>query len=147
MREDTGTNGREAFENGLHACVQAINKLLPELSRRYDMVVIISALAEHMGSALRILQRRKVCDARQARLVIKHIEGTAFLQNDAQHEASGTPPGGASPSDAAPDGSTSSSTAADDPTSNPGPVGRTSGSPAPVGRPPGSPAPENPARH
>jgi hypothetical protein len=101
MREDTGTNGRETFENGLRACVEDINKLLPELSRRYDMVVIISALAEHMGSALRILQRRKVCDAAQARLVIKHIEGTAFLRNDAQ-KASGTRPGGASPDDAAP---------------------------------------------
>jgi hypothetical protein len=137
MREDTGTNGREKFENGLLACVEDINKLLPELSRRYDMVVIISALAEHMGSALRILQRRKVCDATQARLVIKHIEGTAFLRNDAQHKASGTPPGGASPDEAAPDGSTCSSAATDSSASSPGLAGR----------PSGSPAPENPARH
>lgn len=70
---------RESFQNGLLACVRDINEVLPGLSRRYDMVVIISALAEHMGSALRILIRRKVCDARQARLAIQHIEGTAFL--------------------------------------------------------------------
>jgi hypothetical protein len=84
MREDTMAGGRESFQSGLLACVQDINQLLPGLSRRYDMVVIISALAEHMGSALRILIRRKVCDARQARLIIQHIEGTAFLGEKAR---------------------------------------------------------------
>jgi hypothetical protein len=82
----------QAFESGLLACVQDINELLPGLSRRYDMVVIIDALAEHMGSALRILIRRKVCDARQARLVIQHIESTAFLRKNFRKD-SGTPGG------------------------------------------------------
>jgi hypothetical protein len=92
MREDTMAGGRESFQSGLLACVRDINELLPGLSRRYDMVVIISALAEHMGSALRILIRRKVCDVRQARLIIQHIEGTAFLGEGAQTPGS-TPSG------------------------------------------------------
>ncbi|MDB6046888.1 MAG: hypothetical protein JWM63_5439 [Gammaproteobacteria bacterium] len=92
MREDTMAGGRESFQSGLLACVRDINELLPGLSRRYDMVVIISALAEHMGSALRILIRRKVCDVRQARLIIQHIEGTAFLGERAQTPGS-TPSG------------------------------------------------------
>jgi hypothetical protein len=94
MREDAMDGGRESFQRGLLACVRDINKVLPGLSRRYDMVVIISALAEHMGSALRILIRRKVCDVRQARLIIQHIEGTAFLREKAQppgRTSSGSP--------------------------------------------------------
>jgi hypothetical protein len=94
MREDPMGGTGEPFESGLLACVQDINKLLPGLGRRYDMVIIISALAEHMGSALRILIRRKLCDARQARLVIQHIEGTAFLRKSVR-KAGGAPPGGA----------------------------------------------------
>ncbi len=108
--------GRESFQRGLLACVRDINKVLPGLSRRYDMVVIISALAEHMGSALRILIRRKVCDVRQARLIIQHIEGTAFLGEKAQ-----------------PPGRTSSG--------SPGSVSPAPGDPEPEADP-GSPAPE-----
>jgi hypothetical protein len=88
----------ESFESGLHACVRDINKVLPGLSRRYESIVIIGALAEHMGAALRILIRRNLCDARQARLIIKHIEWTAFLRKNAR-EARGTAAG--SPSETA----------------------------------------------
>jgi hypothetical protein len=119
MREDTMAGGRESFQRGLLACVRDINKLLPGLSRRYDMVVIISALAEHMGSALRILIRRKVCDVRQAQLIIQHIEGTAFLGEKAQTPGS-TPAGTPASVSPAPD----DAQAAADP-----------GSPAPDGRP------------
>ena len=70
----------QSFGDGVRACVEDINKMLPRLNRRYDSMVIVSALAEHIGSALRILIRRKVCDADKARLVISHIEGTAFLR-------------------------------------------------------------------
>jgi hypothetical protein len=131
MREDTRTSGREAFENGLLACVQDINKLLPELSRRYDMVVIISALAEHMGSALQILQRRKVCDARQARLVIKHIEGTAFLRKNAQRKASGAPPREAAPGGAALEALHGSAAHAGDPSGNSAPADQSPSRPQP----------------
>ncbi len=81
---------RESFGNGVLACVEDINKILPGLNRRYDVLVIVNALAEHVGSALRILIRRKVCDAGQARLVISRIEGTAFMRKNTRRES--TPP-------------------------------------------------------
>ncbi|TLY81054.1 MAG: hypothetical protein E6K49_00860 [Gammaproteobacteria bacterium] len=68
-----------SFGDGVRACVQDMNEILPRLNRRYHSMVIVSALAEHIGSALRILIQRQVCDADKARLLIRHIEATAFL--------------------------------------------------------------------
>jgi hypothetical protein len=62
--------------------VEDINKILPGLNRRYDMMVIVCALAEHVGAALRILVRRNICAAAHARLVISRIEGTAFMRKN-----------------------------------------------------------------
>lgn len=72
------------FEESLVACVADIADLLPELGSRYDSTVILSALAEHIGSALKILMLRQICDSRQARLVIKNIEDCAFSGKPAQ---------------------------------------------------------------
>ncbi len=74
------SDGGESFNRGVYACVQDINKMLPQMNRRYDTMVIVTALAEHVGSALRLLVQREVCDPQQARQVIRHIEGTAFLR-------------------------------------------------------------------
>lgn len=75
------------FNESLVACVADINELLPPLGRRYDMTVIISALAEHVGSALKVLMLRNICDVRQVRQVIKNIEQSAFAPKAAQSEA------------------------------------------------------------
>jgi hypothetical protein len=64
--------------------VAELNKLLPALGQRYDMTVIMTALGEHVGSALKALMRKKVCDARQAQQLIKNIESAAFLGKPAQ---------------------------------------------------------------
>jgi len=77
--------GNEAFEKDLYACVADINKLLPGLSRRYDMAVVVTAMAEHVGSALKVLMRAKLCNARQADLAIQRIEDCAFPENTTQH--------------------------------------------------------------
>jgi hypothetical protein len=71
------------FDESLVACVADINELLPPLGRRYDMTVIISALAEHVGSALKVLMLRNICDVRQVRQVIKNIELSAFAPKEA----------------------------------------------------------------
>jgi hypothetical protein len=81
----------ETFNESLLDCVEDINKLLPGLGRRYDMTVIMSALAEHVGSALKVLLMKKVCDARQVRQVLKNIETAAFLTKSAQPKAESTP--------------------------------------------------------
>ena len=75
-----------AFNKNLVACVADINELLPPLGRRYDVTVIISALAEHVGSALKVLMLRNICDARQVRKVIQNIEQSAFMPKAAQPE-------------------------------------------------------------
>ena len=79
------------FDESLVACVADINELLPPLGRRYDMTVIISALAEHVGSALKVLLMKKICDAQQVRKVLDNIETSTFLRKSAQAKAEGTP--------------------------------------------------------
>ncbi|HEY0341643.1 MAG TPA: hypothetical protein VGC34_12610 [Steroidobacteraceae bacterium] len=84
MTGNSSTAGHETFNESLLACVEDINKLLPGLSRRYDLTVIMTALAEHVGSALKVLMHKQVCDARQAQRVIRNIESSAFLRKPAQ---------------------------------------------------------------
>jgi hypothetical protein len=82
----------EDFNVSLLQCVEDINQLLPGLARRYDMTVIMSALAEHVGSALKALLQKKVCDTRQVHQVIKNIETAAFLKKSAQPKPEGPTP-------------------------------------------------------
>ena len=86
MTGNSSAAGHGTFDENLLACVEDINKLLAELGRRYDMTVVMGALCEHLGSALKVLMLRKVCDARQAQQVIKNIESSAFLRKPAQPE-------------------------------------------------------------
>jgi hypothetical protein len=80
MTGNSNAAGHGTFDESLLACVEDINKLLPELGRRYDMTVIMSALAEHLGSALKVLMRKQICDARQARRLIENLEISASLR-------------------------------------------------------------------
>jgi hypothetical protein len=84
MTGNSGAAGHGAFDESLLACVEDINKLLAKLGRRYDMTVIMSALTEHLGSALKVLILRKICDAQRARQLIKNIESSAFLGKPAE---------------------------------------------------------------
>jgi hypothetical protein len=84
MTGNSSAAGHGAFDESLVACVEDINKLLAELGRRYEMTVIMSALCEPLGSALKVLMLRKICDARRALQLIKNIESAAFLRKSAQ---------------------------------------------------------------
>jgi hypothetical protein len=98
MTGNTSTAGHAPFDESLLACVEDINKLLPGLGQRYDSTVIMGALAEHVGSALKVLMLRKVCNARQAQQVIRNLESSAFRKKPelrivaAPQEAADTPP-------------------------------------------------------
>jgi hypothetical protein len=92
MTGNSSAAASETFNESLLECVEDINKLLPGLGRRYDMTVIMSALAEHVGSALKVLLMKKVCDARQVHQVLKNIETSAFLTKSAEPKAESTPP-------------------------------------------------------
>jgi hypothetical protein len=101
MTGNSNAAGHGTFDENLLACVEDINKLLAKLGRRYDMTVIMSALTEHLGSALKVLMLRKICDARRAQQLITNIESSAFLGKPAQPETEAfsqetdePPPGG-----------------------------------------------------
>jgi hypothetical protein len=79
MAANFGATEPGPFKESLVACVADIADLLPPLGKRYDMTVIISALAEHVGSALKVLMLRNICDTRQVRQIIKNIEISAFV--------------------------------------------------------------------
>jgi hypothetical protein len=94
MTEKVSAAGTEAFQKSLLECVEDISELLSGLRRRYEMTVIIGAMAEHVGAALQVLMRKNVCDVRQVGLVIKQIETSAFLPKTAElkTEDSAEPP-------------------------------------------------------
>ena len=66
MTGNSSAAGHGTFDENLLACVEDINKLLAKLGGRYDMTVIMSALTAHLGSAMKVLMLRKICDARRA---------------------------------------------------------------------------------
>ncbi len=79
MTANTRGENMPPFHQSLLECVEDINALLPRLSRRYEMPVIIDAMAEHVGSAMQVLLRKKLCDSRHAGQLIKQLEGAAFM--------------------------------------------------------------------
>jgi hypothetical protein len=72
------SGGVAEFQNRMLECLEDLNGLLPGLSLRYEMPVIIGALAEHVGSAIWALRYKNLCDTRQALLAIQHLEAAAF---------------------------------------------------------------------
>jgi hypothetical protein len=66
------------FQRRLLACWQGIDAMVIELAERYDLMVIISALAEHTGTGLQALAQRETGGALQAQRLIGRIESNAF---------------------------------------------------------------------
>jgi hypothetical protein len=72
----------EKFAEDVLSCVDDLNAVLPRLAARYQDLVIIAALAEHVGGALRIFMHAGICTPDQARRVLAHVHETAFTQRD-----------------------------------------------------------------
>jgi len=70
----------EKFAEDVLSCVDDLNAVLPRLAARYEDLVIIAALAEHVGGALRIFMHAGICSSDQARRVLAHVEQTAFAR-------------------------------------------------------------------
>jgi hypothetical protein len=75
------SNAEEKFAEDVLACVDELNAVLPRLASRYEDLVIVAALAEHVGGALRIFMRAGICNPQQARRVLAHLEEAAFANN------------------------------------------------------------------
>jgi aminoglycoside phosphotransferase (APT) family kinase protein len=71
----------ERFAEDVLSCVDDLNAVLPRLAARYEDLVIIAALAEHVGGALRIFMHAGICSPEQARRVLAHVEDTAFARS------------------------------------------------------------------
>jgi hypothetical protein len=71
-------NAEEKFAENVLSCVEDLNAVLPGFVARYDELVLVAALAEHVGGALRIFLRAGLCSEAQARRVLRHLEETAF---------------------------------------------------------------------
>jgi hypothetical protein len=68
----------EKFAENVLSCVDDLNAVLPRLAARYEDLVIIAALAEHVGGALRIFMHAGICSPDQAKRVLAHVHETAF---------------------------------------------------------------------
>jgi hypothetical protein len=71
----------EKFAEDVLSCVDDLNAVLPRLAARYEDLVIIAALAEHVGGALRIFMHAGICSPDQARRVVAHVHETAFARS------------------------------------------------------------------
>lgn len=75
-------HGVTEFEQRVVDCLGDIRAFLPGLRLRYDMFVITRAMAEHVGLALWALRDKALCDDRQARLALAHLEAAAFPREE-----------------------------------------------------------------
>lgn len=75
---------QEKFANDVLACVDELNTALRGLAAGYEDLVIIAALAEHVGGALRIFMDNGICNSQQARRVLKHLDDTAFSRAESE---------------------------------------------------------------
>jgi hypothetical protein len=73
------------FQSRLLACCQAIDELVLGLAARYDLVVILRALAEHTGTGLLALVQRGTGGALQARHLINRMESNTFRNGITEH--------------------------------------------------------------
>lgn len=74
----------ETFTSTVLACVEEINALLPQLAARYPDLVMVTALAEHVGGALRLCLRDAVCSPEQARQLLAHMDFATFSDRAAR---------------------------------------------------------------
>ena len=66
------------FAADVRDCVAALNAALPGLAERYEELVMLAALAEHVGGALKIFLDGRYCSPEEARHVLRRLETTAF---------------------------------------------------------------------
>jgi hypothetical protein len=68
----------EKFAEDVLACIEDLNKVLPGLALKYCELVVVAALAEHVGGALRIFLQKGICGQEQAQRVLQHMKHTAL---------------------------------------------------------------------
>jgi hypothetical protein len=82
------------FREEVSACVVALNEHLPQLAARHTGLVLMAAMAEHVGGALQILMKSGRCTPDQARTLLAELETLVFTGLSAPSPP-GHPPGAA----------------------------------------------------
>ena len=68
----------DRFALDVLACLDDLNERLPALTERFTEMVVVSAFAQHVGSALHLLMRRRKWDAATALKLLRRIESSAL---------------------------------------------------------------------
>jgi len=76
-----------ATDHQILACMVDLTELLPQLAERYSPVVVIRALATHVGGGLNAFVQSGVCTEAQALSVLKTVEVLA-LESSAEQRLS-----------------------------------------------------------
>ena len=66
------------FREDVSACAAALNEHLPRLAARHTGLVLMAAMAEHVGGALQILMKSGQCTPEQARTLLAELETLVF---------------------------------------------------------------------
>jgi len=68
----------DRFRADVSACVRALNDHLPQLAAHHTGLVLMAAMAEHVGGALQILMQSGECPPERARALLAEIEAAVF---------------------------------------------------------------------
>ena len=92
MIEKAGGPGLADFYDEMEACAADLNVIVPDLTRRYDLTIIVSAMAEQVGGALQAMRRKKLSDDQEIALAIERLETRAFGPHPASGQGGGDDP-------------------------------------------------------
>ena len=67
-----------SLDRQILACTVDLNEMLPKLAERYSPVVVIRALATHVGGGLKAFVQSGICTEEQALRVLKRVEQLAL---------------------------------------------------------------------
>jgi hypothetical protein len=84
-----GSDPQAEFPRRLLACWRGIDTLVLGLAERYDLMVILSALAEHTGIGLLALMKSRKGGALHALYLINRMEGRAFPDSEGEQHHEG----------------------------------------------------------
>jgi hypothetical protein len=78
MSTDDSPIPADKFREDVSACATALNLHLPQLAARHTGLVLMAAMAEHVGGALQILMKSGQCTPEQARTLLAELEAAVF---------------------------------------------------------------------
>jgi hypothetical protein len=71
---------REACDpDQIRRCSAELSDRLPRLLERHDPVVVVAALAEHVGGTLFLTQDARICSPETARAIIERLREITFM--------------------------------------------------------------------